>query len=169
MVGRRRYVRPRRPPGLVIAYMQARLPAGRARPIIERQRRVVEDFVSYFDIPVDLWYWRAKGLQPLPTPEQLIAEGRVYCLIAERFDKLRGCKGQWPELWEVASQHRVRHILIQERADFTYNLEPSVFREGWKLPGPRPAESWMAYVSWPEVRHPTRPGGGADDGATDSP
>lgn len=148
MVGRRRYVRPRRPPGLVIAYMQARLPAGRARPIIERQRMVIEHFVGALGIPVDIWYWRAKGIQPLPTPEQLIESGQVYCLIAERWDKLRGCQGQWNDMMPILDKHRVRTVLIAERADFQHYGEPYLFEFGWHLPGPRPAEPYLTLRWW---------------------
>lgn len=43
-----------------------------------------------------MWYSRAKGLSPLPTPEQLIEAGEVYALIVSSWDKLRGCGGYYP-------------------------------------------------------------------------
>ncbi len=123
----------RRPPGLVIAYMQARLPAKRARPVLERQRLRLRDFALEYGIRVSMWYMRAKGLSPLPTVEQLIEEGKVYALIATDWDKTRACVGHWPDIGKLCAEHRVRRIYLKEGVDFSYHGERH-FAEGWEFP-----------------------------------
>lgn len=116
---RRRY---RNPPGLVIAYMQARLPTNRARSLILRQRAIIQGFAQKYGVLIHMWYARAKDSQPRPTPEELIEAGLVYCIVAANWDKLNGC---------------------EEGADFSYYHEGSVFFPGWRVPGPkRPDWKW---------------------------
>ena len=57
--------------------------------------------------------------------------------------ELRGCDGHWPPLNDTATRYKVRRILIQEGADFSYCDEGSVFGHGWQVPGPnRPDWRW---------------------------
>ena len=67
-------------PRLIIAYMQARVGSRRAVRTLHRQHRIISEFQAAFCIPIDKWYYRAKGLSPLPTTEQLIEEGKVYAV-----------------------------------------------------------------------------------------
>lgn len=121
----------RRPDGLVIAYMQARVGARRAVYALRRQHHIINEFRAAYRIPIDMWYYRAKGLSPLPTPEQLIEDGKVYTVIASEWDKLRGCKGHWPDVWELCNKYRVRKVCILNEQDFCARGERNVFRWGW--------------------------------------
>ena len=114
--------------GLTIAYMQARLPAKRALPILNRQRQELQYFRIAHLIPVDIWYARAKGLSPVPTVEDLIESGEVYALLVYSWDKLKGCKGHWPDIWRLCEEHKVRKVCLKEKEDFHYFNEGHFFR-----------------------------------------
>ena len=73
-------------PGLIIA--QARTGPSQALRILRRQKGIIEEFQRKY-----LWYYRAKGLSPIPTIEQLIAAGEVYAVIVSNWDKPGAARG----------------------------------------------------------------------------
>lgn len=121
--------------GLIIAYAQARTGPRQAVRILRRQKWIIEEFQRKYCIPIDRWYYRAKGLSPIPTVEQLIEAGEVYAVIVTNWDKFRGCEGHWPDVWRLCNEHQVRKVCIENKQVFCARGERGLFGCGyWDWP-----------------------------------
>lgn len=124
------YTRPK-PPGLIIAHLQARVRAKPAEKYFAIQRHTIMKFIQEHGISINLWHKRCRGIMPVPTIESLIEAGKVYCVITPSFNCSRSYGGMWPELWQVCIKHHVRLIFINDEDDHRYLGEPNIFNEGY--------------------------------------
>ena len=120
-----------KPPGLVVAHLQARVRAKPAEKYFASQRYAITKFIQEHGISINLWHRRCRGIMPVPSIESLIEAGKVYCVIIPSFNCSRSYGGMWPELWQVCIKHHVRAIYINDESDNSYNDEPNIFFNGY--------------------------------------